>query len=161
MDRRAFLGAAALVAARRRGGRRGAAAARPVVGRPPRSREAVRLPAPAEPAPPLPAGIDPGFVTANPDFYRVDTALTVPRVDLASWRLTIGGIVDSPVELSFADLLDRPLVERDITLNCVSNEVGGPYIGTARWLGVPLAPLLREAGVRRAPTSCSPAPSTA
>ena len=88
-------------------------------------------------------------MTANPDFYRVDTALTVPRVDLASWRLTIGGLVDSPVELSFADLLDRPLVERVVTLNCVSNEVGGPYIGTARWLGVPLAPLLREVGVRQ------------
>jgi DMSO/TMAO reductase YedYZ molybdopterin-dependent catalytic subunit len=108
----------------------------------------VRLPAAAEPAPPLPAGVDAGFVTTNADFYRVDTALTVPRVDLASWRLTIGGMVDSPVELSFADLLDRPLVERVVTLNCVSNEVGGPYIGTARWLGVPLAPLLREVGVR-------------
>ena len=96
----------------------------------------------------LPGSI-PGFVTANPDFYRVDTALTVPRVDLASWRLTIGGLVDSPVELSFADLLDRPLVERVVTLNCVSNEVGGPYIGTARWLGVPLAPLLREVGLRQ------------
>ena len=111
-------------------------------------RESVRLPAAAEPAPPLPAGVDAGFVTTNADFYRVDTALTVPRVDLDSWRLTIGGMVDSPVELSFADLLDRPLVERVVTLNCVSNEVGGPYIGTARWLGVPLAPLLREVGVR-------------
>jgi DMSO/TMAO reductase YedYZ molybdopterin-dependent catalytic subunit len=87
-------------------------------------------------------------VTGNADFYRVDTALTVPRVDLASWRLKLGGSVDRPVELSFADLLDRPLVERVITLNCVSNEVGGPYIGTSRWLGVPLVPLLREAGIQ-------------
>ena len=147
VDRRAFLGAAALVAA-------GAAASGGVaalLGRSATStrvREAVRLPAPTEPAPPLPAGVDPGFVTANPDFYRVDTALTVPRVDLDSWRLTIGGMVDSTTELSFADLLDRPLVERVVTLNCVSNEVGGSYIGTARWLGVPLVPLLREAGVR-------------
>ena len=147
MDRRAFLGAAALVAA-------GAAATGGVaalLGRSATStrvRESVRLPAPTEPAPPLPAGVEPGFVTANADFYRVDTALTVPRVDLDSWRLTIGGMVDSPAELSFAELLDRPLVERVVTLNCVSNEVGGPYIGTARWLGVPLAPLLREVGVR-------------
>jgi DMSO/TMAO reductase YedYZ molybdopterin-dependent catalytic subunit len=147
VDRRAFLGAAALVAA-------GAAATGGVavlLGRSATStrvREAVRLPAPTEPAPPLPAGVEPGFVTANPDFYRVDTALTVPRVDLDSWRLTIGGMVDSPAELSFAELLDRPLVERVVTLNCVSNEVGGPYIGTARWLGVPLAPLLHEVGVR-------------
>ncbi len=147
VDRRAFLGAAALVAV-------GAAATGGVavlLGRSATStrvRESVRLPAPTEPAPPLPAGVEPGFVTANPDFYRVDTALTVPRVDLDSWRLTIGGMVDSPAELSFAELLDRPLVERVVTLNCVSNEVGGPYIGTARWLGVPLAPLLREVGVR-------------
>ena len=147
VDRRAFLGAAALVAAGAAAAGGGAA----LLGRSAsgaRVRESVRLPAAAEPAPPLPAGVGPGFVTANADFYRVDTALTVPRVDLASWRLTIGGLVDSPVELSFADLLDRPLVERVITLNCVSNEVGGPYIGTARWLGVPLAPLLREVGLR-------------
>ena len=57
-------------------------------------------------------------------------------------------MLDRTAELSFSDLLDRPLIERDITLNCVSNEVGGPYIGTARWLGVPLAPLLRELGVQ-------------
>ena len=147
VDRRAFLGAAALVAAGAAAAGGGAA----LLGRsasgtacasrcgspPPRSR--LRRCPPAS---------TPGFVTTNADFYRVDTALTVPRVDLASWRLTIGGMVDSPVELSFADLLDRPLVERVVTLNCVSNEVGGPYIGTARWLGVPLAPLLREVGVR-------------
>jgi hypothetical protein len=86
-------------------------------------------------------------VTANADFYRVDTALTVPSIDVDSWRLRIHGMVGREVELSYDDLLARPLIERDVTLNCVSNEVGGPYIGTARWLGVPLAPLLRELGV--------------
>jgi DMSO/TMAO reductase YedYZ molybdopterin-dependent catalytic subunit len=147
VDRRAFLARAALVAAGAAAVGGGAA----LLGRAAattRVREAVRLPAPAEPAPPLPAGVAPGFLTSNADFYRVDTALTVPRVDLDTWRLTITGQVDAPVELSFADLLARPLVERVITLNCVSNEVGGPYIGTARWLGVPLAPMLREAGVQ-------------
>jgi DMSO/TMAO reductase YedYZ molybdopterin-dependent catalytic subunit len=147
VDRRGFLKAAALVAAGTAvvgGGTAllGRTSARSQV------REGVRLPAPADAAPPLPDGLAPGFVTSNADFYRVDTALTVPQVDLDSWRLGITGMVDSPVSLSFADLLDRPLVERVVTLNCVSNEVGGPYIGTARWLGVPLAPLLREVGVR-------------
>jgi DMSO/TMAO reductase YedYZ molybdopterin-dependent catalytic subunit len=147
VDRRAFLGAAALVAA-------GAAASGGIAvlldrsARDARARTALRLPAPAVPAPPLPDGVAPGFLTANADFYRVDTALTVPVVDLDTWRLRIGGLVGSPAELGFADLLDRPLVERVVTLNCVSNEVGGPYTGTARWLGVPLAPLLREVGVR-------------
>lgn len=84
------------------------------------------------------------FVTSNRDFYRIDTSYSPPRVDLESWRLRIKGMVDSPLTLSFDDLLDRHVVERPITLCCVSNEVGGDLIGTARWLGVPLAELLAE-----------------
>ncbi|MER5645407.1 molybdopterin-dependent oxidoreductase [Streptosporangium sp. NPDC002524] len=109
------------------------------------------LPAPASPARPLPAGTDlrvPGlspFVTPAADFYRVDTALVVPRPDLASWTLRVHGT--RTIELTMADVLRRGLIERDITLTCVSNEVGGPYAGNARWLGVPLPVLLREAGV--------------
>ncbi|MFI5494629.1 molybdopterin-dependent oxidoreductase [Actinoplanes sp. NPDC051859] len=110
-----------------------------------RSREAIKLPAAADPAKPLPSSVAPGFTSAK--LYRVDTALTLPKVDVATWSLRIHGMVDKELELSFADLLDRPLRERDITLNCVSNEVGGPYIGTVRWLGVPLAPLLAETGL--------------
>jgi DMSO/TMAO reductase YedYZ molybdopterin-dependent catalytic subunit len=109
-------------------------------------REAVQLPSPASTA--GPRITTPGFYTPVDDFYRVDTALTVPRVDSTAWQLKITGMVDRPATLSFDDLLRRGLIERDITLNCVSNEVGGPYIGTTRWLGVPLAPLLREVGIR-------------
>ncbi|MFF6883747.1 molybdopterin-dependent oxidoreductase [Streptomyces sp. NPDC012421] len=119
------------------------------------SRETLILPRPASPAPALPAGAQlkiPGisaFTTSGSDFYRVDTALTVPKVDARTWRLRIHGEgVAEPRTYSLDALLNRPLVERDITLTCVSNEVGGPYIGNARWLGVPLADLLREAGVR-------------
>lgn len=119
------------------------------------SREAVALPAPSAPARPIPAGADLGvrglssFTTSNKDFYRVDTALVVPRVDADSWRLRIHGKgVSRPLTVSFQDLLRRKLIERDITLTCVSNEVGGPYVGNARWIGVPLADLLAEAGVR-------------
>ncbi|MEU8000957.1 molybdopterin-dependent oxidoreductase [Catellatospora sp. NPDC049111] len=110
------------------------------------AREAITLPAPADPGPP-PAKT-PGFYTPNQDFYRVDIALTVPRVDPRQWTLQLTGMVDRPTELTFDDLLKQQLIERDITLNCVSNEVGGPYVGNARWLGVPLAPLLRAAGVQ-------------
>lgn len=119
------------------------------------SRGDVVLPAPASPAPAIPGGADLGirglssFTTPNKDFYRVDTALVVPRVDAGEWRLRIHGQgVARPVTLSFQDLLGRELIERDITLTCVSNQVGGPYVGTARWIGVRLADLLAEAGVK-------------
>ena len=146
VGRRAFVVAAALVAAGVAAAGGGAAVLRRSLDTA-RTRAAVRLPPPAVAAPPFPA-VDPGFLTGNADFYRVDTALTVPQVDLESWRLTVGGMVDRPVELTFADVLARPLVERVVTLTCVSNEVGGPYVGTATWLGVPLIPLLREVGLR-------------
>jgi DMSO/TMAO reductase YedYZ molybdopterin-dependent catalytic subunit len=88
------------------------------------------------------------FVTPNPGFYRVDTALTLPQVSPHDWMLRIHGMVDHPVELSFDDLLRQPMLERDITLSCVSNQVGGRYAGNARWLGSSLPALLRRAGVR-------------
>ncbi|MET9902368.1 molybdopterin-dependent oxidoreductase, partial [Streptomyces sp. NPDC006446] len=119
------------------------------------SRTDLVLPAAASPAAPIPRGAQlrvPGispFVTANADFYRVDTALVVPKVDATGWRLRIHGRgVGRPVTLTFDDLLRRELIERDITLTCVSNEVGGPYVGNARWIGVRLADLLAESGVR-------------
>ncbi|WP_433374389.1 molybdopterin-dependent oxidoreductase [Streptosporangium sp. CA-115845] len=119
------------------------------------ARNGITLPRPATPLAPLPAGVDlrikglSPFVTPNSDFYRVDTALVVPQVDPSSWTLKIHGMVDRPVELTFADLMKRTVVEADVTLCCVSNEVGGPYIGNARWLGVSLADVLRDAGVHK------------
>jgi len=88
------------------------------------------------------------FITPNEDFYLIDTALSVPRINLDSWAVEISGMVDTPLRLSYADLLARPQVERIITIGCVSNEVGGDLIGTARWQGVLLADLLAEAGVQ-------------
>ncbi|MDG4804732.1 sulfite oxidase [Micromonospora sp. WMMD980] len=123
-------------------GRRGVSAAR----------KAVTLPAPAGPAPQVPTGADLSlprlapYVTPNREFYRIDTALVVPQVDPVTWKLRIHGRVRNPIELSFDDLLARPMVERYVTLACVSNEVGGDLIGNARWLGVPLKGLLDEAG---------------
>ncbi|WTL29002.1 molybdopterin-dependent oxidoreductase [Streptomyces sp. NBC_01498] len=118
------------------------------------TRRSVVLPAPSSPARPVRPGaaLDvrglSSFTTPNKDFYRVDTALVVPRVDADRWRLRIHGKgVARPLTVSFRDLLRRELIERDITLTCVSNEVGGPYVGNARWIGVPLAALLAEAGV--------------
>ncbi|MFF2852495.1 molybdopterin-dependent oxidoreductase [Streptomyces sp. NPDC058001] len=119
------------------------------------SRNRLVLPRPDSTAPGIPKGARlriPGispFTTPNDEFYRVDTALVVPKVDATTWRLRIHGEgVRRPVTLSFDDLLRRELIERNITLTCVSNEVGGPYVGNARWVGVRLADLLAECGVR-------------
>ncbi len=118
------------------------------------SRADLAVPEPTFPAPPVPPGADspvPGvapYLTPNEDFYRVDINLTVPDVPADTWRLRIHGMVDREVSLSFADVLAMPLVERRITLTCVSNEVGGPYIGNATWIGVRMRDLLERAGVR-------------
>ncbi|MDR7279387.1 molybdopterin-dependent oxidoreductase [Catenuloplanes atrovinosus] len=114
-------------------------------------RAAVTLPVPVNAAPALPSGLDPvpdlaTYVTKNRDFYRIDTALSVPQVDPESWGLRIHGRVEREITISWADLLKRPMVERYVTLACVSNEVGGDLIGNARWLGVPVKDLLDEAG---------------
>ena len=115
--------------------------------------EHITLPEPASPAPPLPTGLDrqvPGitpFRTPTNRFYRVDTRLDVPVVNTSDWTLRIDGDVARPFSIDFAELLAMPMIERDITLTCVSNSVGGPYVGAARWLGVPLKDLLDRAGV--------------
>ncbi len=90
-------------------------------------------------------GVSP-YVTSNADFYRIDTALSVPQLEAANWRLSVSGLVDRPFELSYAELLDMDTVEVPVTLMCVSNQVGGDLVGNAVWQGVPLADLLDRAG---------------
>jgi DMSO/TMAO reductase YedYZ molybdopterin-dependent catalytic subunit len=152
LDRRRFLqlgafaaasAVAALIAAR-------------VVGAGARTVEALRaslhLPAPAVAAPAVPAGADlpiaglAPYVTPNESFYRIDTALRVPAVHPDSWSLHVTGLVDTPFELTWAELLTLPLEEHHVTLACVSNAVGGNLIGNARWLGYPVRGLLARAG---------------
>jgi DMSO/TMAO reductase YedYZ molybdopterin-dependent catalytic subunit len=119
----------------------------------------VRIGAPSVKAPTLPRGADitdiPGlsqFYTPNSQFYRVDTALVVPQVSPQSWQLRIHGMVDRPITLTFAELMKRPMIDHDVTLTCVSESVGGGYVGNARWQGALLADLLREAGIQKGAT---------
>jgi len=93
-------------------------------------------------------GITP-YLTSNDTFYRVDVALQVPQIDAGAWRLKIHGLVDREIELSYDDILAMPLVERRITLTCVSNQVGDRYVGNATWLGISMRALLERAGVKR------------
>ncbi|QHC68071.1 molybdopterin-dependent oxidoreductase [Rathayibacter oskolensis] len=116
-------------------------------------REALRLPSPRTTVA-VPAGAEldidglSPLYTPNADFYRVDTALTVPSVDPSTWSLTISGMVDQEVTLTFQQLLDMGLDEYGVTLTCVSNEVGGGLVGNAKWLGVPIRDVLAMAGVQ-------------
>ncbi len=93
------------------------------------------------------AGIS-SYLTPNDDFYRIDTALTVPQVDPANWSLSFTGMVDNPYELTLDDILAMDLTEHVITLSCVSNRVGGRLVGNATWTGIPLVTLLERAGVQ-------------
>jgi DMSO/TMAO reductase YedYZ molybdopterin-dependent catalytic subunit len=104
--------------------------------------------------PEVPAGVSSGLAevtpwqTPNDDFYLIHTAISVPAIEPKDWRLRIHGMVDRELVLTYDDLIARGLTESWVTLNCVSNEVGGDLIGNAWWSGVRLADLLAEAGVR-------------
>lgn len=115
-------------------------------------RAAVELPQPTAPEVPIAPGADlqvPGltpYLTSNEDFYRIDTALILPQLSKDDWSLRIHGMVDREIRLTWADLANRPVMERLVTLACVSNPVNGDLIGNARWLGYRLDELLAEAG---------------
>ncbi|MDI3213169.1 molybdopterin-dependent oxidoreductase [Arthrobacter sp. AL12] len=116
------------------------------------ARESLQLPAAAKPAPAVPAGVQsmaPGvtpWVTPNNDFYRIDTALSVPEINAQDWELRVHGLVDREIRLSFQDLLDANLIESHVSLTCVSNPVGGNLAGNAKWLGMPIRDVLKMAG---------------
>lgn len=115
---------------------------------------AIPIPEPVSPVPPLPTGADLGIsglspiVTPNGDFYRIDTALLTPQLDVASWRLTVAGLVDRPLQFTYDQLLALPMHEQYVTIACVSNEVGGNLVGNARWTGARLRDVLDQAGVQ-------------
>jgi DMSO/TMAO reductase YedYZ molybdopterin-dependent catalytic subunit len=151
-DRRRFLGTTVVLA--------GAAATSGVIGRVLLERRVTAaadvppLPRPVETAPPLPQGAElqvdgiTPLVVSNGDFYRIDTSLLVPRLDAASWTLSVDGMVDRPFTLDYAQLLAMPMFEQYVTIACVSNEVGGNLVGNALWRGVHLRDLLERAGVQ-------------
>ncbi len=155
--RRAFLawsagaGAAALSTvgiARRVSGTSAAETARDTITLPTAATSTAVAPAPAAGAPiGAPAGLS-SYITPNSDFYRIDTALSIPQVDPSTWKLSFTGMVDNPFEITYDEILAMDLVDHTITLSCVSNEIGGNLVGNATWTGVPLDALLDRAGVQ-------------
>jgi len=156
-DRRRFL----IASAGAIGGAMAATAAGRILLDAPGGREIVtvsRLPAALQPVPALDAGqelavagITP-LVIANDDFYRIDTALIVPRVAVDTWRLEVRGMVDRPLAFTYDELLELPLFEQHVTIACVSNPVGGDLVGNALWTGVRLRDVLEAAGVQAGAT---------
>lgn len=151
LQRRGFLRATILVGA---AGTVAAITGRALVsaaGRIAEARAKLQLPDPAKKATPPPAGADftvpelSPYVTPNADFYRIDTALQIPVINPADWKLKVTGLVEHEFTLSFAELLARPLTEHMTTLTCVSNPVGGNLVGNAMWLGLPIRELLAQA----------------
>lgn len=116
-------------------------------------RDAFSLPAVDVAAPPVPRTVQPqgvalpSFITSNDDFYRIDTALSVPQLSRADWQLKIHGMVDREITHRFEDLDRFEVVEKVVTLTCVSNPVGGDLISNASWTGYRVRDLLADAGV--------------
>ncbi|OBF21168.1 molybdopterin-dependent oxidoreductase [Mycobacterium sp. ACS4331] len=117
-------------------------------------RDAFTAPTPGVRAPPIPEDVQPrgvtlpSFVTSSADFYRIDTALAVPQLPRDQWRLRIHGLVDREITFAFEDLADFELIEKVVTLTCVSNPIGGDLISNAVWTGYRVRDLLARAGVR-------------
>lgn len=117
------------------------------------NRRTFTIPTVIDTAAPIPAGADIGVEGATPfrtptaHFYRVDTALQVPRLTTDEWHLRIHGMVDREITMRWDDLAARTPIERIITLTCVSNEVGGSLAGNATWIGYPIGEILDEVGV--------------
>ena len=127
-----------------------------LTGRPGGAAAGATLPASSAAGVEVPAGASldvPGItpiVVPNEQFYRIDTALVAPRVDVEGWALSVRGMVDREVTLTYDDLSAMPLFDQFVTIACVSNEVGGRLVGNALWTGVDLRDVLDMAGVQPA-----------
>ena len=128
------------------------------VGRAFLERQRVQVSAGGLPKAENPVGLPPGadlaldgltpIVIPNADFYRIDTALLTPSIDRDTWQLRIHGMVDREVTLTYAQLIELPIIEQYVTIACVSNRVGDDLVGNAKWTGVRLRDVLDMAGVK-------------
>ncbi len=114
------------------------------------------LPPPSDTVADLPPGADMSptiegltpLVMPNDRFYRIDTSLLPPVIDVDTWTLKVHGMVERETTLTFAELVGLPMFEQYVTIACVSNEVGGNLVGNAKWTGVRLREVLELAGVQ-------------
>ena len=81
-------------------------------------------------------------------FYRIDINPIIPQVDSKSWNLTIKGLVEKPITINYDQIRSMPSVQEYVTLECISNKIGGDLISTALWKGVRLSQLLEKAVIK-------------
>jgi DMSO/TMAO reductase YedYZ molybdopterin-dependent catalytic subunit len=87
-------------------------------------------------------------LTRTKDFYRIDINVgPVPSISTSDWRLVIGGLVENELELTMDELREMPSVTQILTMQCISNSIGGDLTGTTRWTGVRLKDVLAKAGL--------------
>jgi DMSO/TMAO reductase YedYZ molybdopterin-dependent catalytic subunit len=91
-------------------------------------------------------------ITPVANFYLVSKNINDPQVDGTAWRLSIGGLVDKPLKLSLSDLRGLPSTTEYATLECISNDVGGPQISTGSFKGVQMSDLIALASPRSSGT---------
>ncbi len=87
-------------------------------------------------------------LTSSEDFYRIDINTLPVEIDEATWRLELDGMLEKPLSLTLEEIRSRPSISQVITLECISNNVGGDLISTAEWTGVRLKDVLAEAGLK-------------
>jgi len=58
-----------------------------------------------------------------------------PRLQTDAWSLDLSGLIKSPRRFSYDEVTALPSVEQLVTLECISNPVGGELMGNARWPG--------------------------
>lgn len=87
------------------------------------------------------------LLTPNDDFY-VTSSAAEPAVDPRTWSLSIDGLVNRPIRFNYGEIKAQPKYETIMTLECISNPVGGRYLGNARWRGTLLKPLLDRVGLK-------------
>lgn len=87
-------------------------------------------------------------LTSNEDFYRIDINTSPPEIDASEWTLKLEGLVDNPMTLTIDDIVNRRAVTQAVTMQCISNPIGGDLTGTSRWTGTPVVELLQDAGMR-------------
>lgn len=89
-----------------------------------------------------PAAIDNSNMPITP-IEDLGVTSSPPEVAIATYILTVSGLVNTPLELNYNAILQQPTITEAVLLICP-----GTFSGNCEWTGVPMTTLLAEAGVK-------------